>query len=298
MILPNFLIVGAAKCGTTSLANYLSQHPQVYMSSQKEPRFFAFEDELLNFQGPATGINQTSVTSLEGYQALFDSVQQEIAIGEASTIYLYNQKAPLRIRHYIPSAKLIAILRDPAERAYSAFTHLLRDGYETLDFVEGLAMEEMRILNNWPHLWHYTKSGFYAQQIQRYLALFGREQLLICFYRDLFQNPFGLFKEICEFLGIDSTFQPDISSKNISGIPKYKILHSLLTQDNMIKKTAKKVVPKEVRQIVYPWLKSTSLAAKPSLSKDIRENLISLYRDDILELQALLNRDLSAWLCL
>ena len=101
MTMPNFLIIGAMKSGTTTLYDSLNAHPQIYMSRLKEPHFFSYD-----------GTQNFPITNLEDYQALFRGVSNETLIGEASTTYLFNSKAPERIRHYIPQAKLIAILRD------------------------------------------------------------------------------------------------------------------------------------------------------------------------------------------
>ena len=157
MILPNFLIIGSAKAGTTSLHYYLNQHPEIYMTAVKEPRFFALEGKNLNFSGPDKDIiNSTSVTTYEEYIALFEEVSSEKAIGETSPLYLYSEKAIQRIHHYLPDVKLIVILRNPIDRAFSCYTHLLREGYESLSFADSLKAEEGRIHDNWAHLWHYT----------------------------------------------------------------------------------------------------------------------------------------------
>lgn len=133
MTLPNFLVIGAHKAGTTALYNYLKQHPQVYMSPAKEPRFFALEGKNLKFLGPKKDPgNRCRFTTLEAYRELFQGVSSEVAIGEASTLYLYSQEAPKRIQHYIPDAKLIAILRNPIKRAYSNFVHAMQDDREVL----------------------------------------------------------------------------------------------------------------------------------------------------------------------
>src|SRR5580765_3646808 len=121
MTLPNFLIIGAGKSGTTALYEYLKQHPQVYMSPVKEPRFFAFEGESVNFGGPwGERLNPEvmAFNSIASYSALFEDVEDETAIGEASPIYLWAAKAAARIHRRVPDARLIAILRDPVERAY------------------------------------------------------------------------------------------------------------------------------------------------------------------------------------
>ena len=156
--LPNFLIIGAAKGGTTSLYHYLNQHPQVYMSPMKEPRFFALENEKLNFQNPDKAINKTSVTSLSEYYKLFDGVTNETAIGEASPLYMYSTKAVERIAHYVPTAKLIAILRNPVDRAYSCYKHLI--ALEPYSFADAILHEDKRISQNWAHLWNYRLGGY------------------------------------------------------------------------------------------------------------------------------------------
>lgn len=175
MVLPNFLIIGAAKAGTTSLYSYLKQHPDIFMSSWKEPKFFSLEGEKLDFQGPSQIINTDSINNLESYLELFEGVKDETAIGEASPIYLYSPKAPANIKKYIPDAKLIVVLRHPAERAFSSFAHLIRAGYETLSFEEALEEEPQRIKEKWAPLWYYKEKGFYAQQLERYFELFDRE---------------------------------------------------------------------------------------------------------------------------
>ncbi len=164
MTLPNFLVIGAAKSGTTALHEYLKQHPQIYMSPQKEPHFFSLEGKKVDFRGPGDKREEqlnNSVTNIEDYRKLFQGVSNEIAIGESSTSYLNNPEAPERIRHYIPNAKLIAILRNPVARAYSSFLHMVQRGYEPLtDFAEALRDEERRIRDNWMGLWHYKQTGF------------------------------------------------------------------------------------------------------------------------------------------
>ena len=150
--MPNFIVIGASKAGTTSLYEYLKQHPQIYMSPMKELRFFAIEGEKVDFCGPwdRIEIERYSIKTLEDYKNQFQGVTDEIAIGEASPWYLYSEKAPKSIKSYIPDAKLIAILRDPVDRAYSHFSMHVMNGREPLaDFTQALQEEEERILNNY-----------------------------------------------------------------------------------------------------------------------------------------------------
>ena len=133
MTLPNFLIIGAAKGGTTSLYAYLQQHPQVFMSSPKEPTFFGNEGTDGLFNGPHDedrGYHSRVITNFVDYSALFDRVTNEKAIGEASIYYVYLPEAPEQIRKYVPKAAMFAILRNPADRAYSAYLHVVRQARE------------------------------------------------------------------------------------------------------------------------------------------------------------------------
>lgn len=299
MVMPNFLIIGAAKAGTTALYEYLRQHPQIYMSPVKETNFFALEGEKVDFRGPGDqeAINSFSITDLESYILQFQGVSNEIAIGEASPLYLYSSKAPERIKFYIPHAKLIAILRHPVERAYSSFLHLGRDGREPLiDFAQALREEKARIENNWEHIWHYQQMGFYYTQLKRYYDIFDRSQIKVYLYEDFKTRPFSILQDIFRFLGVDETFIPDMSIKaNVSGIPKKKVMHDFLTKPNPIKTILKPFFPARLRQRIVTDLKNRNLV-KPELSPEIRKQLIQMYREEILKLQDLIQRDLSKWL--
>ena len=143
MTMPNFLIIGANKAGTTSIYSYLKQHPQIYMSPVKEPMFFTLEGKNIDRTEVSRQITlKTAVNDIEDYQALFQGVSNEKAIGEASTAYLHCPWCAERIKQYIPDVKLIAILRDPIERAYSNYLMYVRWGLETLDFPEAVRQEE------------------------------------------------------------------------------------------------------------------------------------------------------------
>lgn len=295
--MPNFIVIGAGKAGTSSIFYYLKQHPQIYMSPLKEPKFFALKGEPLNFQGPDKDIvNSTSVNTLEAYQDLFQGVSDEIAIGEASPIYLYSPKAPPRIKDYLPEVKLIAILRNPVERAFSSFTHLLREGYETLSFEEALQEEENRIQRKWAALWHYKQKGYYYEQLKRYYDIFDRQQIKVYLYEELQADNIALIQDIYNFVGVDDTFVPDLSQKNVSGTPKSQLLHDLFTKDNSLKSLLKPLFPKQLRRNIADKAIANNLGSKPILAPETGDRLRQLYREDILQLQDLIERDLSAWL--
>lgn len=295
-VLPNFLILGAAKAGTTSLHHYLGQHPDVFVSQLKEPKYFALKDEPLNFQGPSQFINESSVNTFEDYCALFSGVNEESAIGEASPLYLYSEKAVEGIKSTLPDAKLIVILRNPVDRAFSSYTHLLREGFETLPFEESLTQEDQRIRDRWAPLWYYKDKGFYGQQLQRYYEAFPKEQIKVYLFEDLCRNPIDVVQDIFAYIGVEPSFEPDMAKKNVSGVPKNVALQRLLTRKNPIKAVGKRLLPKQFRKNLSNSIQAKNLGEKPTLLPETRAELLDLYRDDILLLQGLIERDLSAWL--
>lgn len=302
MVMPNFLIIGAAKSGTTALYSYLRQHPDIFMSSVKEPRFFAFEGEKLSFSGPkdhGERFNRETITDLKTYQSLFDGVAEEKAIGEASPAYLSSaEKASQSIRHHIPEVKLIVILRQPAERAYSAFLHTIRSGRETnMNFESVLRLEEKRTQNNWGAIWQHRRLGFYYEQLLPYYQRFPHEQIKVCLYDDLRSDSASLIQELLTFLEVDSTLNLDVSRRvNVSGIPRSTWLQKFLkVSDNPIRDMLKPLVPQKLRRSLVHKVKEANLI-RPDLPEETRHRLTFEYKDDILKLQDLIQRDLSGWL--
>ncbi len=293
--MPNFLVIGAAKSGTTSLYHYLKQHPQVYMSPEKEPKFFAFEGRKLDFRGPGY---RMVVTDIEEYRALFAGVSGEEAIGEASAMYLYVPEAADRIRRYVPEARLVAMLRNPVDRAYSAYLHRVREGRERLGFSEALKEEETRIQDNWRPLWHHKSMGFYHAQLTRYYELFSREQIRVYLYEDLNEDPVGMTQSIFRFLEVDDAFVPDTSLRlNVSRIPRSRALQTFINKPNPLKSVLKPSLPKGLRKPLFAAsLLDHNLTKPPQMPEDVREELTEAYREDILKLQGLIGRDLSSWL--
>lgn len=295
MTLPNFLIIGAAKAGTTSLYSYLQEHPQIYMSSPKEPRYFTPELYMIYNNGVRQGGRRKALSFAE-YCQLFQAASDEIAIGEASTEYLYIPQAPERIKKCIPNVKLIAILRNPIERAFSAFCYQLRDGYETLTFEQALQAEEKRIKDGFRPGWHYKQVGFYSAQVKRYLENFHPEQIKIYLYEELEDNSTAVAQDVYKFLEVEAAYTPDLTRQNISGIPKSRLLQDMFTKDNPLKSALKPLLPIQLRKSIYQGIRKHNLGTKPVLPLKIRQELIELYREDIGQLQALIQKDLSHWL--
>ena len=293
MTLPNFFVVGAQKCGTTSLYHYLDQHPEVFVSPIKEPHFFDYDEgEAPVFGGPS--VPPPGITSMGEYRALFEGVTDEVAVGEASPTYLYLLGTAERLRQCAPGARVIAVLRDPAERAYSAFLHTVRSAREPLrDFSRALDEEEGRIRDGWHPLFHYRSRGFYHGQIERYLRVFGGARVKVYLYEELRDEPLRVLRDAFRFLGVDESFAPDMSTRyNASGVPRTGAVSAVVKRANVLTPALKKVLPFAARQRI----KDRIFAKAPSLRQDDRQGLVEGYRGDILKLQELLGRDLSGWL--
>ena len=210
MTLPNFLILGAARCGTTSLHYYLAEHPDVCMSSIKEPNFFLF-DKAGQPCIDDRRIIAKSVPDRARYEKLFAT--RAAAMGEASPLYLYNHETPTLIHDAIPAAKLIAIAREPVERTWSHFVYVNDDlGDETVPAFRA-AVERELDLGYEPYRTgsHFVRLSAYAEQFERYRQVFPPEQLLVIGYDDLIGQTPETLARICRFLGIDDTFAFDTS---------------------------------------------------------------------------------------
>jgi hypothetical protein len=299
MTMPNFLMIGGAKAGTSSLYAYLRQHPDVFLSEVRECDFFVLEGGTPRYSGPGDHIAlRRYVTTLDQYQALFEGASGRRAVGESSDLYLDGDGAAERIRRHLPEARLIVILRNPVERAYSQFKHLVRDGRETLPtFEQALAAEEQRAANGWHPIWHLAGRGFYAGQLQKYLDLFPREQLSIHLYDDFVADPPKVMRALFEFLGVDPAFPVDMSLKyNVSGTPRSQLLHSFLAQPLAVKDVFKPLLPAPFRHRVRAKLMNRNIVPDRSrMSKATRRALTARFREDVLRLEALIGRDLGPW---
>lgn len=300
--LPNFLIVGTAKAGTTSLYHYLRQHPDVFMPDVKEPRYFAYAEDPPPMNGPGdvrTNAAAGAVYTFAAYRRLFTAATAETAVGEASPNYLYSETAARRIHEHLGAGvRLIALLRDPVERAYSHFLHLVRSGREPLrDFAAALDAEPERIAAGWEWSWHYVQMGLYHAQLTRYLNYFERDRLTVYRFEDFAADPVALTQDVFRVLGVDDAFVPDTSLHfEKSGVPKSeRFQRFLLNPDHWLRRLSRYVLPEAVRERILLRMKNVNLE-KPPLSPEVRARLVDTYREDVLRLQALIGRDLSAWL--
>jgi hypothetical protein len=303
MRLPDFIVIGAAKSGTVSLYHYLKQHPQIYMCSRNEPNYWALDqaDFAKWFQGPGDqeAIEQYYIRHRADYAALFTSALPDQLIGESSPVYLYSANAAQQIHKNIPHVRLLVILRNPVDRAYSHYQHFYRAGIEPLpDFKKAVAAEEARIAQGWGPIpmWHYVNMGFYAQQLQYYYQFFDPAQVFVCLYEDFQMDPVALSQKLFTFIGVNNTFTPDVRVQhNIGGHPRRHQLYAMMTQPNSLKLIFNQVIPPPIRHAFRDAIHGINVH-KPKLDLMLRNQLKALYRDDILKLQTFINRDLSGWL--
>lgn len=299
MTLPNFLLIGAAKAGTSALYSYLWQHPEIYMSGNKEPNFFMLAGQPAQFAGPGDDVvNVRSVHRQDEYEALFADVTTEKMIGEASPPYLRSEIAAERIAQLVPDAKLIAMLRNPIARTFSCFQHARRDGREPrASLLEAIAEESDRVANNWENLWFYTTGSLYAKQLQHYYDRFPAEQIGVYIYEHFVADPQTVMDDIFRFLGV-APFAPDMSVRyNVSGTPRSRWLQSFLVRPHGAKELLKPFVPSYVRQRLMAKAININVdTTKQALTAEERRYLNELFHEDILKLQEMLEVDLSMWL--
>jgi len=290
--MPNFLIVGAAKAGTTSLYEYLRQHPDIFMPNWKELSFFIGDP-----YGPLHKVRKPQY-----YYKVFAGVKQHKAIGEASTSYLYDRAAPKIIMSKLGQVKILIVLRDPVAMSYSLYNHQSRREGETLtDFEAALAAEKKRLNDpafkkncyGWHANYYYFQRGLYYEQVLRYLETFGKSHVRIFLFDDLARNPLAVVQEAYRFLAVDDTFVPDIKVHNPAGgivsIPRF-------WQDTgLFIKTFQYVFSKNIIKKFPHLLRNIGRKPPAPLNPEAARNLRRQFYDDICRLEQLIGKDLSAW---
>jgi hypothetical protein len=275
MPLPNFLIIGAAKAGTTSLYHYLRQHPDVFMSAVKEPRYYWQE-------GVAEG--RLEIFGREAYERLFDDVTSQRAVGEATTHYLNSPTAPERIAADLPEVKLIVSLRNPADRAYSSYLGRLQGGEERCGVEEAMKPGS-----------YYVESSRYHASLSRYFESFARDRIKVILFDDLVANPRAVMQELFEFLGVDATFDVDVNAThNRAAVPRWRVANQVLLKTGLF---VHRLLPSAMRNTgITSWIQRLFLRRPEPLAADLRRQLLEYFRDDIGQTAELIGRPLAHWL--
>lgn len=311
---PNFFIAGAPKTGTTSLWHYLRQHPQIYLSPVKEPCYFASEVRLEHFgrefestarrksqrlsqfiNGSMDGVDPGGiVANWDDYVRLFETVGSQTAIGEASVCYLWSPTAAINIRSRIPEAKIIMILRDPAERAFSQYLQYAANGLVKRSFREHIESSARHTGREFNTLYPFLEYGLYYGQVKTYLEVFPRANVRIYLYEEAWSDPSLFLKQIFEHLNVDSAFRPDMSRRALERrAPRSLAGHYLLAKSGMaprLKALAPRAAWDGVRALMFKSPGSLRMDASD------RQYLCDYYREDVRSLSSLLNRNLAAWL--
>lgn len=282
---PDFFLVGAAKAGTTSLFKYVIQHPQIFIPDIKEPHYFS------DFVQPRA----PRFESVDDYLRLFDNCPPASVAGDASTSYLYSPRAAGRIHELNPAARILMILRDPVDRAYSMYWYNRRELAEDLSFEEALEAEPGRLGCDTPFRYHYVTSGKYARQVHRYLDTFGSDAVRIYLFEDLQHDAEKLCRDIFSFLGVTSGPELDTAKVfNPGGPVRNRLLAWALSPQFPGREIIRGAFPRLSRSMKHSLL-SINVKSPPPMRTETANRLRREFREDIDELETLIARDLSAW---
>lgn len=289
---PDFFVIGAYRSGTTSLYRYLRQHPEVFLPLEKEPNFYAVDG---NADASAV-LRSRALTTRAEYDRYYADAECGQVRGDVSPEYLRNPAAAPRIHRDHPDTRLVAILRNPVERAWSDFLLHRRDGNEPCEsFADALAEQAERQAGDDHRAGHYVDSGMYHDQLVRYLDLFERDQLLVLLYDDLRADRPEVMRRIFEHVGVDPSFETaDEDAINASGVPTNRAVAWALRSRAKLRPYVSRSVLERARPTWDRFL-SRNLD-KPELTDADRATLVDIYRDDVTALGELLDRDLSHWL--
>ena len=297
--LPNFLLVGAAKCGTSSLHKYLDQHPDIFMSRVKEPRFISSQVTPFPLNGPGDHeVEAWYVKEYDDYVKLFEEAGDKPAVGEASadTLYFYKGTIPV-IRQYMGDPKIIILVRNPVKRAFSAYQHLLRDLREDLSFEDGLKEEPNRIRDNWELIYHYTAASLYYDSIKAFMHNFSSVKVIVA--EDQEQRPKQVVRDVFRFLNVDADCDVNTDIRyNISGAPKLQWLQQFFSKRSVARRLAQPIVrtlfSDEMRVRISNKIRTKNLT-RLTIHPKTERRLQRYFEADIRKMERLLDRDLSAW---
>ncbi|MFZ1687978.1 MAG: hypothetical protein WAU70_11180 [Flavobacteriales bacterium] len=294
--LPDLMVVGAAKSGTTSVAHQLRLHPQVYLPmAKKEPHYFAFADKAPEYTDPSFA--RTIVWKWKDYVALYQGAGAAQHIADCSTSYLYRHTEAIpHLRkiygEHIAELRLSCVLRDPVERAYSHWLYLVRNGFEQLPFEEAIAPANIAARKQRRWGFDYRQYGLYAGAVEAFKAVFPRFKVFL--FEDL-KNPQRMWDELCAFNGLDLSNVQEVQA-NPGGVPKNKWLVHMLRRGKLLRKLSH-LAPDRLRGMMRSGRDSMMKQAleRPEMPSAARAELNSFYRADVDRLSGIIGRDLSGW---
>ena len=287
---PNFICIGAAKAGTTTLYDVLREHPQIYLPPVKETHFF---DDTKYWEKGAKWY----------FDEYFSNVQNEIAVGEMTPSYVFFEEVPSRIAETLgTNIKLILMLRNPVTRAISHYKMHISRGNETLPLSQAFEAEPERLKSDDYQIrarHSYWSRGYYSEQIQRWWDIFSKENIHIVLFEDYLKDKNAIYEGIQDFLGVEHANLEVERKSNFGGVPRSKLINHILYRSKFVQKLSKAIVPSETaRKTVKKWLAAKNLKeGKMQMTLDLSEKEIyeKYYVEEVAKLEQLLGRDLSLW---
>ena len=293
---PNFIIAGFPKCGTTSLFHYLKQHPDIFMPNQKELHFFTQPQIFKLNKGPKDKVvKQSHIKSEKEYLELFKSVKDEVAVGDASPSYINYPENFGMIKQYLNDPKVIVIVRDPIDRAYSNYLHLKRELRETMDFFSALKNEDNRREESYSDFWYYRFNSTYYKKILMAKKTFSN--VLVLTSEEFKKNPEITLKKVYSFLGVKSIVNKQaLETKfNVGGYYKKNLITSLIFQPSRFKNALKKIIKptRGIKMLVSRFSRLFQIK-QPSIDQDSLNYLKKHFSKEINNLKKM-NIDVSKW---
>ena len=293
---PNFIIAGFPKCGTTSLHHYLSEHPQIFMPSQKELHFFTYEILSKLKNGPKDGaVKKTQIQDSKKYLDFYRNVKNEIAVGDASPSYINYPNQFLKIKEYLEDPKFIIVLRDPINRAYSNYLHLKREQRETFTFKEAVNRENKRIKDKYSDFWYYKFNSTYYDKILKAKETF--KEVLIITSEELNENHEATMKKVYKFLDVDCDFiaKRKANSFNKGGYYKKNLFTKIIFQPSKFKNLIKKFIkPTPSLKILLARVASVFRAKTEEIDEETVLYLTKHFKEEVKKLKSL-NINTSNW---
>jgi hypothetical protein len=302
---PNLFIVGQPKTGTTALHQFLGQHPEIYMSSIKEPHFFCSDFHLESDR--AYGKQRFyDFRNESAYLQLFNKAKSVKVAGESSTNYLYSQVAAEKIHNFNPDAKIIIVLREPAKFLYSLHSHYVKFTEENEpDFLTALALETKRKQEEAlsprvtsPSYLYYSQRVQYYQQVKRYCDRFKSEQIKVIIFEEFKSANERIFREVLEFLGVEPNFTPEYAAINVNKEVKFQAVNNLINNP-VAKSISKNLLSQEFNDFVRDNIVEKLLwhqAPKAKIPEEIKLQLRQQYQPEVAKISELLQLDLlSKW---
>lgn len=289
MKLPNFVIAGFAKCGTTSLYHYLYEHPEVFLPKRKELHYFTYESVLKNKdRGPGDSeMHAFHVKSFSDYKRFYEQADKYLAVGEVSPSYANYTEGLNGIKSVLgQSTKVVLVLREPIDRMYSNYLHLVREGREELSFADALKEEESRFNLGYSNFWRYKFTSSYYDKIREVKNNF--DNVFIITFEDFVANRKERIGELYRFLGVDDSYIPkNIDFQfNAGGFYKKNILTKLIFHRGKINSFLKRIIPlNSTVKIIASKLTSSSKVKAPEIEKSLEKQLINEFRSEVEKLK-------------